>query len=108
MCDIRRLALPYYSWRKTRTGGDLKLLLQFRALREVWITFLGSYESGGRDWVEVLDVGDLDLVGGHLGEAEVEIRRDVEELKRECPRWGENVSIGFVKHKGSLAEILES
>lgn len=106
LSGVRKLAIPYYSWRKTRVARSLKVFMEFKALEELWISFLGGYKPDGNRvmWSEVLDVGEQ---GGHMGEAEVEVRRDVEDLKKEFPGWGVGLRVGFVKHKGSLLDVLK-
>ncbi|PMD61185.1 uncharacterized protein K444DRAFT_611454 [Hyaloscypha bicolor E] len=51
--SARNLALPYYSWRKDYTFGNLGALKQFKSLERLWVCFVGDEgkkSAGCRCW----------------------------------------------------------
>ena len=101
-CRVERLAVPYYTWRKTRDLGKLGLVRRFGMLEELYVSFLGDgFEGSYRaTW--------SDAVGGlwsHVEEVEKEVRDDVENLKREDPEW-RVPRVRVVRHRGVLGEEL--
>jgi hypothetical protein len=102
--SLRRLAIPYYTWRKTRNTVGLKLLLEFGALEELYVSFLGaSFEGRGRkeNW--------SDVVGGlwsHVPEVDEEVNADVEGLKRRYPGW-KVPRVKVVRHREMLMRGIE-
>jgi hypothetical protein len=102
IANVRRLAIPYYSLRKTRVLGHLEVLMEFKGLNELCVSFLGGYDGQRRLWSD--EVGDL---GGHMNEVEKEISGDLESLEKEFPGW-ERPALKFVKHRGLLIDQLEA
>ena len=101
---LKRLALPYYTWRKTRNNGRLGLLRDI-GLEEVWVSFLGDCYAGSRGYRATWS----DVVGGlwsHVKEVEDEVRADVEGLKRSFPDW-KVPNVRVIKHRGLLMEEFE-
>ena len=99
---LKRLALPYYTWRKTRNNGRLRLLREF-GLEDLVVSFLGDGYSGSHraSW--------SDVVGGlwsHVKEVEDEVRADVESLKKQDPSWTAP-RLRIVRHRGVLLQELE-
>jgi hypothetical protein len=97
---LKRLAIPYYTWRKTRNNERLELLKEFENLEELYISFLGDNASGSckATW--------SDLVGGlwsHFKEVEDEVKADIGNLKRKYPDWKAPM-VRVVKHRGVLIE----
>ena len=82
----------------------LRLLFEFEALEELYVSFLGeSFEGRGRreNW--------SDVVGGlwsHFNEVEEEVTADVEGLKRSYPGW-KAPRVRVVRHRGMLIEGIE-
>jgi hypothetical protein len=66
--NVKNLAVPYYSWRKDRTFGNLGELRRFRKLERLWICFVGDEgrEAGG--WLGAVRRRD----GGERGREEEE------------------------------------
>ena len=101
--SLRRLAVPYFTWRKTRNNGRLDVLTELGALEELFVSFLGDGYGGSgyrASW--------SDVVGGlwsHVEEVEGEVRADVEGLKREYPEW-KVPRVRVVRHRGVLGEEL--
>lgn len=109
--SLRRLAIPYYTWRKTKNRGRLKLLMEFGALEELYVSFLGggNMGGGGRTWCDVVVAQGGSEVGGlwsHVREVEEEVRADVEGLKRDWREW-KVPRVTVVRHRGVLVEELE-
>jgi hypothetical protein len=106
--NLRSLAIPYYTWRKSRETGTLRLLVELKALESLYVSYLGGSESGsasgngagGRSWV--------DAVGGlwaHIQEIEDEVVHDLEGLKREFSTW-KKPAVKVVKHRAELVNGL--
>ena len=104
---LRRLAIPYFTWRKMKRRGTLRLLMEFGALEELYVSFLGR--SAGRTWCDVaVAQGGSEAEGlwSHIREVEEEVRAEIEGLKRECGEWTAPM-VRVVKHRGMLVEELE-
>lgn len=101
--SLRRLAIPYYTWRKTKNAVGLKLLLEFEGLEELYVSFLGDNYTGSyrATWSDM--VGEL---WSHVREVEEEVQADVEWLKRRYPEW-KAPKVRVVKHRGVLMEDID-
>jgi hypothetical protein len=101
--SLKRLAVPYFTWRKTRNNGRLVVLRELVALEELFVSFLGDGYAGSgyrASWSDVVGA-----VWSHVEEVEEEVRADVEVLKRECPEW-KVPRVRVVRHRGVLGEEL--
>jgi hypothetical protein len=93
--NLRRLAIPYYSWRKCRITETLTVLKEFKGLTELYVSFMGGYEPGST-WSD--GIGEL---AGHMDEAEAEVKADLENLERGSRGW-QRPKLKFVKHRGVI------
>lgn len=111
--SVRRLAVPYYSWRKDRTFNQLGLLLRFKSLERLWVCFVGDggiEESSGREgWLGAVGrVADRHDGGeGYLGEVREQVMGDVEELGRREVEWRRPL-VMVVRDRGAvMSELME-
>ena len=102
--NLRRLALPYSTWKKMNNFDLLHLLLEFKELEELCISFLGGVPVGVG--AMCADEGGVEELGSHVREVEVEVTGDVEGLKRLFPEWM-NPKVKVVKHIGIIRKELE-
>jgi hypothetical protein len=107
--SVRRLAIPYYSWRKDRTFNQLGLLLRFKSLERLWVCFVGdggterSRERAG--WLGA--VGREEGEEAYLGEVREQVMGDMEELGRRDVGWG-RPCVEVVRDRGAvLNELME-
>jgi len=107
--SVRRLAIPYYSWRKDKTFNQLDLLFGFKSLERLWVCFVGD---GGTERSRS-GVGWLGAVGGGLGEegylreVKEQVMGDLEELGRRKVEW-KRPWVGFVRDRGAVMnEVME-
>ena len=102
--NLKRLALPYYTWHKSNTLGFLHLLLAFEELEELYVSFLGGVPvCAGAMWA---DQGGVEELGSHVKEVAEEVMSDVEGLKRSFPEW-RKPKVKIVKHMGIVTKELE-
>jgi hypothetical protein len=111
--SVRRLAVPYCSWRKDRTFNQLGSLLRFKSLERLWVCFVGDgrIEGSGGSWGWLVAVGRVgdghDSKEGYLGEVREQVMGDVEELGRREMEW-RRPSILVVRDRGEvMSELME-
>jgi hypothetical protein len=98
---LKRLAMPYYTWRKASMYCSLYTLTEFKALEELYISFLGCEEqSPGSDWVS-----SVNGFNPHFEDMEKHILGELEDLVKEFPDW-KRPEIRFVKNKSALRKEL--
>jgi len=99
--NLQCLAIPYYTWRKTRSSGGLKVLLRFKGLKRIFVSFMaGRPQHGHPLWSDATDE-----LAGHIGEVEAEVRDDVENLARKHLGWTKP-GYAVVKHRDILLKEL--
>lgn len=105
---LRSIAIPYFTWRKTRKAHDvesLQLLIKFKDLEELYVSFLGGQSVvQAHTWLD--EVNGMEELGGHFREVEMEVLADVENLARKFPEWRRPV-VRVVKHRSVLAREFE-
>lgn len=101
---VRRLAIAYPTWRKARVTGSLKILLDFKALEELWILCLAWYRLDGQI---LRDRNGVEIDQIHWDEIKFSVETDVREMKIESPGWGNGMSLGFVRDESCLTDKLE-
>jgi hypothetical protein len=104
--NLRSLAIPYYTWHKSRILGILHLLLEFKELEELYVSFLGGVPGVGGSMGGWADEEAVVELGGHVTEVGEEVRGDVEGLKRKFPEW-QKPRVQIVKHRGFLTKELD-
>jgi hypothetical protein len=98
---LKRLAMPYYTLRKASLYSSLHVLTEFKALEELYISFLGCEEqSPGTDWAS-----SVNGFNPHFEDMEKHILGDFEELVKNFPGW-KKPAIRFVKNKSVLRKEL--
>ena len=103
---LRSIAIPYFTWRKTRKVESLELLMGFKGLEELYVSFLGGQSIvQAHTWLD--EVNGVDELGVHFKEVEMEVLADVENLARQFPNWRRPM-VRVVKHRSVLARELES
>jgi hypothetical protein len=105
---LRSIAIPYFTWRKTRKAHgveSLQLLMKFKDLEELYVSFLGGQSVvQAHTWLD--EVNGMEELGGHFREVEMEVLADVENLARKFPEWRRPV-VRVVKHRSVLAREFE-
>jgi len=99
--NLKRLAVPYYTWRKATIHLNLNTITEFNALEELYISLLGCEElSPGSDWPSIVNG-----FNPHFEEMETHVLGDLDDLVKRYPDW-KRPAIKFVKDKSALLKEL--
>jgi hypothetical protein len=99
--SLRRLALPYYAWRKARLRKSLWLVTQLTALEELLVCFTDADQRRG--WLDA--VIDEAVTESHIKEARDEVVSDLERLANDFPSW-RRPRMSMLQNKKCLKELL--
>jgi hypothetical protein len=108
VASLRNLAIPYYSWRKDNTFGQIGCLRDFKRLERLWIAFVGDEGRESAGWLAAVDRGEVGAEQGepYLCEIREQIRGDIA-MERALLGWGRPV-VRVVKDRGVvMRELVE-
>jgi 2EXR family len=104
---VRNLAVPYYSWRKDNTFGNLGVLEKFKRLERLWVCFVGDEGKKSAGWLAAVDRGEMDEEDEgerYLAEVREQIRGDIV-MEKALVDWNRPIT-RVVKDKGIVMQQL--